>query len=172
MPCVLSAIGSRLSVCCARSGDGGARSMICSFCVAEWEFRRIVCPGCGEENDRHLAVFTASDSTTFGWSVATRARPTSRPSISLKMAMPNPWSTNWPRLHSISGLVSTDTPSCKPTSWECSALVGGEEIKTGPQRARSITKEFHDWKVSLVCLRVLRGQGFGTHARSCDMLTR
>jgi FdhE protein len=42
-------------------GDGGARSMICSFCLAEWEFRRIVCPGCGEENDKNLAVFTASE---------------------------------------------------------------------------------------------------------------
>lgn len=42
-------------------GDGGARSMICSFCLAEWEFRRIVCPGCGEENDKKLPVFTATD---------------------------------------------------------------------------------------------------------------
>jgi len=42
-------------------GDGGARSMVCSFCLAEWEFRRIVCPGCGEENDKKLAVFTAGD---------------------------------------------------------------------------------------------------------------
>lgn len=42
-------------------GDGGARSMVCSFCLAEWEFRRIVCPGCGEENDRKLPVFSASD---------------------------------------------------------------------------------------------------------------
>jgi FdhE protein len=42
-------------------GDGGARSMICSFCLAEWEFRRIVCPGCGEENDKKLAVFTATE---------------------------------------------------------------------------------------------------------------
>ncbi|MGD1081833.1 MAG: formate dehydrogenase accessory protein FdhE [Candidatus Sulfotelmatobacter sp.] len=42
-------------------GDGGARSLVCSFCLAEWEFRRIVCPGCGEENDRNLPVFTASD---------------------------------------------------------------------------------------------------------------
>jgi FdhE protein len=41
-------------------GDGGGRSLICSFCLAEWEFRRIVCPGCGEENDKNLAVFTAS----------------------------------------------------------------------------------------------------------------
>ena len=42
-------------------GDGGARSMVCSFCLAEWEFRRIVCPGCGEENDKKLDVFTATD---------------------------------------------------------------------------------------------------------------
>jgi FdhE protein len=42
-------------------GDGGARSMLCSFCLAEWEFRRIVCPGCGEEDDKNLAVFTASE---------------------------------------------------------------------------------------------------------------
>ena len=42
-------------------GDGGARSMVCPFCLAEWEFRRLVCPGCGEENDKKLAVFTASD---------------------------------------------------------------------------------------------------------------
>ena len=42
-------------------GDGGARSMVCSFCLAEWEFRRIVCPGCAEENEKKLAVFSASD---------------------------------------------------------------------------------------------------------------
>jgi formate dehydrogenase accessory protein FdhE len=42
-------------------GDGGARSMSCSFCLAEWEFRRIVCPSCGEENEKKLPVFTASD---------------------------------------------------------------------------------------------------------------
>jgi formate dehydrogenase accessory protein FdhE len=42
-------------------GDGGARSMVCSFCLAEWEFRRIVCPGCGEENHKMLPVFIASE---------------------------------------------------------------------------------------------------------------
>lgn len=42
-------------------GDGGARSLICSFCLAEWEFRRIVCPGCGEEDEKKLPVFTASE---------------------------------------------------------------------------------------------------------------
>jgi formate dehydrogenase accessory protein FdhE len=42
-------------------GDGAARSLACSFCMAEWEFRRIVCPGCGEEDDKKLAVFTADE---------------------------------------------------------------------------------------------------------------
>jgi FdhE protein len=42
-------------------GDGAARSLVCSFCLTEWEFRRIVCPGCGEENEKKLPVFTASD---------------------------------------------------------------------------------------------------------------
>ena len=42
-------------------GEGAARSLFCSFCMAEWEFRRIVCPGCGEENDKKLVVFTAEE---------------------------------------------------------------------------------------------------------------
>jgi FdhE protein len=42
-------------------GDGGQRSLVCSFCVAEWEFRRIVCPGCGEENHAKLPVYTAEE---------------------------------------------------------------------------------------------------------------
>jgi FdhE protein len=42
-------------------GDGGARSMVCSFCLAEWNLRRIICPGCSEENSQKLPVFTASD---------------------------------------------------------------------------------------------------------------
>lgn len=42
-------------------GDGAARSLVCGFCLNEWEFRRIVCPGCGEENNRRLPVFTAKE---------------------------------------------------------------------------------------------------------------
>jgi FdhE protein len=42
-------------------GDGASRSLICSFCLAEWEFRRIVCPGCGEEDNSKLPVYTASE---------------------------------------------------------------------------------------------------------------
>jgi formate dehydrogenase accessory protein FdhE len=42
-------------------GEGAARSMVCSFCLAEWDFRRLVCPGCGQENDQKLPVFTAND---------------------------------------------------------------------------------------------------------------
>lgn len=42
-------------------GDGGQRSLLCSFCLAEWEFRRIVCAGCGEEDHHKLPVYSASD---------------------------------------------------------------------------------------------------------------
>ncbi|MGD0414478.1 MAG: formate dehydrogenase accessory protein FdhE [Terriglobales bacterium] len=42
-------------------GDGGQRSLVCSFCLAEWEFRRIVCPGCGEENHAKLPVYNAEE---------------------------------------------------------------------------------------------------------------
>jgi len=42
-------------------GDGGQRSLVCSFCLAEWQFRRILCPRCGEENNSRLPVYTASD---------------------------------------------------------------------------------------------------------------
>lgn len=42
-------------------GDGGQRSLVCSFCLAEWEFRRLVCPACGEENHAKLPIYTAED---------------------------------------------------------------------------------------------------------------
>jgi FdhE protein len=42
-------------------GEGSQRSLVCSFCLAEWEFRRIVCPGCGEENYQKLPVYTAEE---------------------------------------------------------------------------------------------------------------
>jgi FdhE protein len=42
-------------------GEGGQRSLVCSFCLAEWEFRRIVCPGCGEEDPVKLPVYQAEE---------------------------------------------------------------------------------------------------------------
>jgi FdhE protein len=43
-------------------GDGGKRFLLCSFCLQEWEFRRILCPACGEEAEDKLPVFIAEDS--------------------------------------------------------------------------------------------------------------
>lgn len=40
-------------------GDGAQRRLICGFCLAEWEFRRIVCPGCGQEDHARLPIYTA-----------------------------------------------------------------------------------------------------------------
>jgi FdhE protein len=40
-------------------GDGGRRSLVCGFCLCEWEFRRIVCAACGQEDQARLPVYTA-----------------------------------------------------------------------------------------------------------------
>ncbi len=52
--------GARPQVAVMRpEGDGGKRSLICSVCSTEWNFRRLVCPGCGEEKKENLPVFIA-----------------------------------------------------------------------------------------------------------------
>lgn len=42
-------------------GDGGKRFLLCSLCSAEWEFRRIVCPACGEEDEKKQALYIAKE---------------------------------------------------------------------------------------------------------------
>jgi len=42
-----------------REGDGGKRFLLCSFCLREWEFRRILCATCGEETETKLPVYIA-----------------------------------------------------------------------------------------------------------------
>jgi FdhE protein len=40
-------------------GEGGKRFLLCSFCSQEWEFRRILCPTCGEQAEGKLPVYVA-----------------------------------------------------------------------------------------------------------------
>ena len=40
-------------------GDGGKRRMLCSFCLQEWDFRRIYCHACGEHDEKKLPVYVA-----------------------------------------------------------------------------------------------------------------
>jgi FdhE protein len=42
-------------------GDGGKRYLVCSLCATEWEFRRILCPACGEEHKDNLPVYIAPE---------------------------------------------------------------------------------------------------------------
>jgi FdhE protein len=42
-------------------GDGGKRFLLCSLCQSEWEFRRVLCPVCGEENHEKLPRYSAED---------------------------------------------------------------------------------------------------------------
>jgi formate dehydrogenase accessory protein FdhE len=40
-------------------GDGGKRFLLCGFCGLEWEFRRILCAQCGEEQEAKLPIYVA-----------------------------------------------------------------------------------------------------------------
>ncbi len=42
-----------------QEGDGGKRFLLCSFCLHEWEFRRIICAICAEETETKLPVYVA-----------------------------------------------------------------------------------------------------------------
>lgn len=41
-------------------GHGARRSLVCSLCLTEWNYRRIVCPACGEDRFEKLASYAAS----------------------------------------------------------------------------------------------------------------
>jgi FdhE protein len=42
-------------------GEGGKRSLVCSGCATEWNFRRILCPNCAEEDPLKLPRFSAEE---------------------------------------------------------------------------------------------------------------
>ena len=42
-------------------GEGARRSLLCSLCSTEWDFRRLLCPNCGEESESKLPVYTAQE---------------------------------------------------------------------------------------------------------------
>lgn len=44
-------------------GEGASRYLLCSFCLREWLFRRIICPFCGEENKEKLPRYSAEQCT-------------------------------------------------------------------------------------------------------------
>lgn len=40
-------------------GDGGKRFLQCALCSQEWEFRRILCASCGEDDEHKLPVYVS-----------------------------------------------------------------------------------------------------------------
>ena len=42
-----------------QEGEGGKRRLLCSFCLHEWDFRRIFCAACGQEDEKKLPVYVA-----------------------------------------------------------------------------------------------------------------
>jgi FdhE protein len=45
----------------ATEQEGSMRKMQCATCLSSWEFRRVVCANCLEENPRQLGYFSAPD---------------------------------------------------------------------------------------------------------------
>lgn len=41
-------------------GDGAKRGLVCSLCSLEWPYRRVICPGCGEEDKDKLPIYIAA----------------------------------------------------------------------------------------------------------------
>lgn len=39
-------------------GEGASRWLLCSFCLREWLFRRVICPGCGEQDKEKLPRYS------------------------------------------------------------------------------------------------------------------
>ena len=42
-------------------GDAAGRWLLCSFCLREWPFRRLICPWCQEEDKEKLPRFSSAD---------------------------------------------------------------------------------------------------------------
>jgi len=60
-PCRCPGCGERPQAAVLRGeGDGAKRWLVCSLCSSEWEFRRVLCPSCGEEDHTRLPVYTAA----------------------------------------------------------------------------------------------------------------
>jgi FdhE protein len=38
-------------------GDAGSRQLLCATCLTTWPFRRVLCPHCGEQDERKLGYF-------------------------------------------------------------------------------------------------------------------
>jgi FdhE protein len=41
----------------ADTADGSSRRLQCASCLSAWEYRRILCPSCGNEDERTLGYY-------------------------------------------------------------------------------------------------------------------
>jgi len=61
-PSVCPLCGARPQAAVLRpEGEGGKRFLLCSLCLTEWEFRRVLCPVCGEGDYQKLPRYTAEE---------------------------------------------------------------------------------------------------------------
>jgi Protein involved in formate dehydrogenase formation len=100
-------------------GEGVRRNLLCGFCLCEWEFRRIVCPGCDEKDHAMLPVYTAGEFPYIRVECCDTWQ-TYLKSIDLsKHGLADPLVDELAYVPSTSGRKSADIPSSIPTCWEC-----------------------------------------------------
>jgi FdhE protein len=59
--CPFCAGAPQLSILDQPGESGGGRWLQCATCLTTWPFRRVLCPWCGEEDERRLGYFQADD---------------------------------------------------------------------------------------------------------------
>lgn len=42
-------------------GEGASRSLLCSLCLCEWPYRRVICPWCGEQDKERLPRYSSDE---------------------------------------------------------------------------------------------------------------
>ncbi len=59
--CAFCGGNPQLSVFQNNETDSGSRDLICASCLTSWEFRRVVCANCGEEQPTKLGYFHSAE---------------------------------------------------------------------------------------------------------------
>jgi formate dehydrogenase maturation protein FdhE len=59
--CPFCAGAPQVSILDSPGEHGGGRSLLCATCFTSWPFRRVLCPSCGEEDERRLGYYQTDE---------------------------------------------------------------------------------------------------------------
>jgi len=94
---------------------------MCSFCLQEWDFRRIYCPACGEEDEKKLPVYVAEQFPHIRVEACESCKVYVRTIDLTRTGTRCPWWMIWRPSRFRSGPTSVGTRACSRISWEPNA---------------------------------------------------